>query len=75
MRTSPSRPMISQLLPPKRARFFTTGFIGQDVADLKPLLANLDAVLVDVRMSTYSSSVQWNREYLCISVKMNRIFA
>ena len=61
--------MISQLLPPKKAKFFTTGFTDLGVADLKPLLANLDAVLVDIRMSPYSKSVQWNREYLKILLK------
>ena len=54
---------------PKQIRFFTTGFTGRDVADLKPLLAALDAVLIDVRMSTHSRSVQWNQAYLKILLK------
>ncbi len=63
--------MMADLLTqtPNKARFFTTGFPGRNVADLKPLLSSLEAILIDVRMSPQSSSVQWNREYLKILLK------
>ncbi len=61
--------MIANLLAPKKVSFYTTGFMGREVADLKPLLAKLDAVLIDIRMSLHSQSVQWNQAYLKILLK------
>ena len=61
--------MIFQLLKAEKANFYTTGFTGRNVTDLKPLLFSLDAVLIDIRMSPHSSSVQWNQAYLKILLK------
>ena len=40
--------------PRPKTKFYTTGYAGQDINDLKPMLGALDAVLVDVRFSPTS---------------------
>lgn len=45
-------------------KFYTTGYTGREIADLKPLLASLDAVLVDVRLSPTSKHFEWREAYL-----------
>lgn len=50
--------------PPQKITFYTTGCAGKDVNDLKPLLAALDAILVDVRFSPTSEIMFWRQAYL-----------
>ena len=45
-------------------KFYTTGFSGKDIYDLKPMLNTLDAVLVDVRFSPMSETMRWRQIYL-----------
>lgn len=45
-------------------KFYTTGYTGKEIADLKPLLQSLDAVLVDVRLSPTSKHFEWREGYL-----------
>jgi hypothetical protein len=46
-------------------KFYTTGFAGKDINDLKPMLDRLDAVLVDVRFSPgVSELMRWRQVYL-----------
>ena len=45
-------------------RFYTTGFGGRDINDLKPMLDAFDAVLVDVRFSPTSVVMRWRQIYL-----------
>ena len=45
-------------------RFYTTGFSGKDINDLKPMLDALDAVMVDVRFSPASEIMRWRQIYL-----------
>lgn len=47
-----------------KIRFYTTGFAGKDINDLKPMLDTLDAVLVDVRFSPTSEVMRWRQIYL-----------
>lgn len=47
-----------------KIRFYTTGFAGKDINDLKPMLDMLDAVLVDVRFSPTSEVMRWRQIYL-----------
>lgn len=48
----------------QRIKFYTTGYAGKDINDLKPLLNTLDAVLVDVRFSPTSEVMRWRQIYL-----------
>ena len=45
-------------------KFYTTGYSGKDVADLRRLLASIDAVLVDIRFSPTSELMKWRQVYL-----------
>ena len=47
-----------------KVRFYTTGFAGKDINDLKPMLDTLGAVLVDVRFSPTSELMRWRQIYL-----------
>lgn len=48
----------------RQIKFYTTGFSGRDINDLKPMLDALDAVLVDVRFSPTSEIMRWRQVYL-----------
>jgi hypothetical protein len=50
--------------PPQKIKFYTTGYAGREINDLKPMLDALDAVLVDVRFSATSEIMRWRRVYL-----------
>lgn len=50
-------------------RFYTTGYAGKDFADLKPLLNDLDAMLIDIRFYPNSRTIQWRKEYLQLLLK------
>lgn len=45
-------------------KIHTTGYGGKNVADLKPMLDALDAVLVDIRFVPHSEILHWRKTYL-----------
>ncbi len=47
-------------------KIFTTGYTGQDINDLKPMLESLDAILVDIRFVPESQILHWRQMYLKI---------
>lgn len=50
--------------PQQKIKFYTTGYAGKDINDLKPMLDALDAALVDVRFSPTSDLMRWRQIYL-----------
>lgn len=50
--------------PQREVKFYTTGFSGRDIGDLKPLVDRLDALLVDVRFSPNNELMRWRQIYL-----------
>jgi uncharacterized protein (DUF488 family) len=50
--------------PQQKTKFYTTGYTGKDINDLKPMLKVLDSVLVDVRFSPTSELMRWRQVYL-----------
>ena len=48
----------------QKIKFYTTGYAGKDINDLKPLLDALNKVLVDVRFSPTSEIMFWRQVYL-----------
>lgn len=48
----------------QKIKFYTTGYAGKDINDLKPMLDALNAVLVDVRFSPTSEIMFWRQVYL-----------
>lgn len=55
---------MSETVAQSKIIFYTTGYAGKDINDLKPMLDALDAVLVDVRFSPTSEIVFWRQIYL-----------
>lgn len=55
---------MTETVPQPKVKFYTTGFAGKDINDLKPMLDALDAVLVDVRISPTSEIMRWRQIYL-----------
>ncbi len=55
--------MTKTVTQPK-IKFYTTGYAGKDINDLKLILDALDAVLVDVRFSPTSEIMRWRQIYL-----------
>lgn len=45
-------------------KIYTTGYGRKNVADLKPMLDALDAVLVDIRFVPHSEILHWRKMYL-----------
>ncbi len=45
-------------------KIYTTGYGGKNIADLKPMLDALDAVLVDIRFVPHSDILHWRKTYL-----------
>lgn len=56
--------MTSEIAPKQKIKYYTTGYAGKDINDLKPMLERLDAVLVDVRFSPTSDLMRWRQVYL-----------
>ncbi len=56
--------MTNETATESKIKFYTTGFAGKDINDLKPLLGALDAMLVDVRFSPTSDAMRWRQIYL-----------
>ncbi|MEJ7860542.1 MAG: hypothetical protein WKF90_02780 [Pyrinomonadaceae bacterium] len=56
--------MSSEITAQQKIKFYTTGYAGKDINELKPLLGGLDAVLVDVRFSPMSETMRWRQIYL-----------
>lgn len=48
----------------REIKFYTIGYAGKDINDLKPMLDALDAALVDVRFSPISELMRWRQIYL-----------
>lgn len=47
-----------------KMKIFTTGYTGKNIADLKPMLEALDAMLIDVRFAPFSQVMHWRKVYL-----------
>ena len=50
--------------PQRKIKFYTTGYAGKEITDLKSMLDALNAVLVDVRFSPTSQVMRWRQIYL-----------
>lgn len=55
---------MTESAPQSKIKFYTTGYAGKDINDLKPMLDWLDAVLVDVRFSPTGETLRWRQIYL-----------
>lgn len=55
---------MTDITLPREVKFYTTGFSGRDISDLKPMIDRLDAVLVDVRFSPTNELMRWRQVYL-----------
>ncbi len=55
---------MTETAPQTKIKFYTTGFAGKDINDLKPMLSVFGAVLIDVRFSTTSDAMRWRQIYL-----------
>jgi len=56
---------MTDAAPPTGLKFYTTGFAGKEINDLKPMLERLDAILIDVRFSpSESERLRWRQIYL-----------
>lgn len=56
--------VTTETIVERKIKFYTTGYAGRDINDLKPMLGALDAVLVDVRFSPTSETMRWRQIYL-----------
>lgn len=45
-------------------KIYTTGYGRKNIADLKPMLDALDAVLADIRFAPHSEILHWRKVYL-----------
>lgn len=45
-------------------KIYTTGCGGKNIADLKPMLDRLDAILIDIRFAPHSEILHWRKVYL-----------
>lgn len=55
---------MTEAAPQQKIKFYTTGYAGKEINDLKPMLVTLGAVLVDVRFSPTSEIMFWRQIYL-----------
>ena len=55
---------MTDIASQREVEFYTTGFSGEDINDLKPMLDALDALLIDVRFSPQSNLLRWRQIYL-----------
>lgn len=55
---------MTEIVPSYEIKFYTTGFSGKDINDLKPMLDRLDAMLIDVRFSPINELMRWRQIYL-----------
>ncbi len=55
---------MTETVTQPKIKFYTTGYAGKDINDLKLILDALDAVLVDVRFSPTSEIMRWRQIYL-----------
>ena len=56
--------MPTDTAPKQKIKFYTTGYAGKDINDLKPMLDALDTLLIDVRFSPTSELMRWRQIYL-----------
>lgn len=61
--------MMTETAPEQKIKFYTTGYAGRDINDLKPMLDRLGAVLVDVRFSPSSEIMFWRQVYLKVLLR------
>ena len=52
---------MNETAPLQKVKFYTTGYAGKNINDLKPTLEALDAVQVDVRFSATSELLRWRQ--------------
>lgn len=55
---------MTDIAQQREVKFYTTGFSGRDINDLKQMLDRLDAVLIDVRFSPINELMRWRQVYL-----------
>ena len=55
---------MTEIASQPKIKFYTTGYAGKNINDLKPMLNTLDVVLVDVRFSPTSEIMFWRQVYL-----------
>lgn len=55
---------MTEIPAQQKIKFYTTGYAGKDINDLKSMLGALDAVLIDVRFSPTSEIMRWRQIYL-----------
>lgn len=56
--------MEGEISAQQKFKFYTTGYAGRDINDLKQMLDALDALLVDVRFTPTSDLMRWRQIYL-----------
>lgn len=56
--------MMTDIALQRENKFYTTGFAGKEINDLKPMLERLDAILIDVRFFPTSELMRWRQIYL-----------
>ncbi len=56
--------MTTEIAPLTKIKYYTTGFAGRDINDLKTMLDALGAALIDVRFSPTSEIMRWRKIYL-----------
>lgn len=52
---------MTDAAPQREVKFYTTGFSGRDISDLKPMLDRLDAVVVDLGFSPTNELMRWRQ--------------
>lgn len=60
---------MAEIASQREIKFYTTGFSGKDIGDLKPMLEALDAILIDVRFSPISELMRWRQVYLKVLLR------
>lgn len=65
---------MTDIVPQREVKFYTTGFSGRDINDLKPMLNRFDAVLVDLRFSPTNEPMRWRQIYLKALLRYERRF-
>lgn len=55
---------MSDIALQREVKFYTTGFSGRDINDLRTMLERLDAALIDVRFFPTNELMRWRQVYL-----------
>jgi uncharacterized protein (DUF488 family) len=56
--------LMTETASRQKIKFYTTGYAGKEINELKPMLHALDSVLVDVRFSPTGETMRWRQIYL-----------